>query len=387
MVRIAATARSASATPTSAPNSVPNSNGVPTASYTINKANANLSSGVISNNKSFNYNSGTYTFNPINTATPTSLVNNHPGLFLNGYVGGVMVTATSATYTKPYIVTNVTGQPGNVGIYLPGDSSEMLGLLQCRQRQCAHERDDVLLLSVRRLGRRQRIGLRAEHGAGTMSNPSNFAARAAAVFNGANTPISTRDDISLSESGGHANQQMVTAGSVGANTASFLTSISSVPLTPCACESTQWGFWSVYNSQKDSSGTSAFEDQGNLLLWVAGVPTSLANLPATGTRTLHGPKLPILAEMGLWGLTDLAAGTFCWLVNFAAVMGPITINGGDGAIYAGTANWILDRHVHGMLGGNVGGRSAARGRRPGAAERTESGHGEMGGWLNLTGTR
>ena len=116
----------ASATPTSAPNSVPNSNGVPTASYTINKANANLSSGVISNNKSFNSNSGTYTFNPINTATPTSLVNNHPGLFLNGYVGGVMVTATSATYTKPYIVTNVTGQPGNVGIYLPGDSSEML---------------------------------------------------------------------------------------------------------------------------------------------------------------------------------------------------------------------------------------------------------------------
>ena len=37
-----------------------------------------------------------------------------------------MVTATSASYTKPYIVTNVTGQPGNVGIYLPGDSSEML---------------------------------------------------------------------------------------------------------------------------------------------------------------------------------------------------------------------------------------------------------------------
>ena len=95
------TAAVSSATPTSAPNSVPNSNGVPTASYSIYNEEANLSSGVISNNNSFNYNSGTYTFNPITTATPTSLANNHPSLFLNGYVGGVMVTATSSFYTKP----------------------------------------------------------------------------------------------------------------------------------------------------------------------------------------------------------------------------------------------------------------------------------------------
>ena len=63
----------ASGTSTSAPNTVPNSNGVPTASYTINNANANLSSGVISSNTSYNYRPGTYTFNPIRTATPTSL--------------------------------------------------------------------------------------------------------------------------------------------------------------------------------------------------------------------------------------------------------------------------------------------------------------------------
>ena len=91
----------ASATPTSTPNSVPNSNGVPTASYAINNVNANLASGGMSNSTSFNYNSGTYTFNPIKTATPTSLATNHPDLFLNGYVGGVMVTATGSSYTKP----------------------------------------------------------------------------------------------------------------------------------------------------------------------------------------------------------------------------------------------------------------------------------------------
>ena len=61
------------------------------------------------------------------------MANNHPTLTLNGYVGGVMVTATGgvhrrrlANYTKPYVITNLTGQPGDVGIFLPGSSSEML---------------------------------------------------------------------------------------------------------------------------------------------------------------------------------------------------------------------------------------------------------------------
>ncbi len=57
---------------------------------------------------------------------------------LNGYVGGVMLTATGGTpdaptgLTKPYVITNVTGTPGDVGIFLPGDSSEMLAVFNVK---------------------------------------------------------------------------------------------------------------------------------------------------------------------------------------------------------------------------------------------------------------
>jgi hypothetical protein len=227
---------------------------------------------------------------------------------------------------------------------------------------------------------------------GTYVNPSNFAARAAAIFNnGANTPISTRDAQSLSEPGGFANQQMVTAESVGANTSSFLTSISSVPVAPCACESTQWGFWSAYNGVKDSIGNLVFEDRGNLLLWVAGVPTSLANLPATGTATYNGHAIANIANSsGSVGTSYLAAGTFSALVNFGARNGSVTIGGLDGTNYTGTAVWVRSTVTfNGTLTGNVGGRTAALAGSffQGGPSNTTPLYGEIGGSLILNGAR
>ena len=73
-----------------------------------------------------------------NDGNADNSASNHPNLTLNGYVGGVMVTATGGTpgapanITKPYVVTNVTGQPGDVGIFLPGNSSEMLAIFNVR---------------------------------------------------------------------------------------------------------------------------------------------------------------------------------------------------------------------------------------------------------------
>ena len=67
-----------------------------------------------------------YKFDPITAATPTTLANNHPTLILNGYVGGVMVTATSASTHEALYRHQCDGKPGLVGIFLPGDSSEML---------------------------------------------------------------------------------------------------------------------------------------------------------------------------------------------------------------------------------------------------------------------
>ena len=223
---------------------------------------------------------------------------------------------------------------------------------------------------------------------GTYVNPSNFAARAAAIFNnGANTPISTRDGASLSEPGGFAQQLMVTADSVGANTSSFLSSISSTTVQPCACESTKWGFWSVFNGANNSGGSLAFMDQGALLLWVAGVPTSLANLPATGTATYTGHAIASIATPG-WIGTYLAAGTFSAAVNFGARNGAITIGGLDGTNYTGTAVWVPSTVTfNGTLTGNVGSRTAALAGSffQGGATNTTPLYGEMGGSLILNG--
>ena len=342
-----ATGAVSSATPNSAPNSVTTQNGVPIASFTLNNNSTNLNTGSVSNTQSYNYvQSGpaNYKFNPVTAGTPTTLANNHPTLSLKGYVGGVMVTATGGAtppftnYTKPYVITNLTGQPGDVGILLPGNSSEMLASFNVGS---VNAPTNGMTSSNYVFG--SHAGQTGLNGArGTYVNPSNFGARDAAVFaNGANIPVSSRNGQSLASIGGYANQQMVTAESVGANTSTFLTSISShQPVKPCACESTKWGFWSAFNGAKNSDGQLAFEDQGVLLLWVAGVPTTVGALSqATGTATYTGHAIANIAT-GVGGQTYLAAGTFSAAVNFSAQNGAITIGGLDGANYAGTASWV-----------------------------------------------
>lgn len=233
---------------------------------------------------------------------------------------------------------------------------------------------------------------------GTYVNPSNFAARDAAVFaNGANIPVSLRTDgQSPLTTVGFANQQLVTAESVGANTSSFLTSISSVPVgqtvQPCKCESTQWGFWSASNGANHTNGQLAFEDQGVLLLWVAGVPTTAGALPTAGMATYTGHAIANIAN-GTAGLTYLAAGGFSNTVNFGARTGAVSITGLDGANYAGTVALTPGATTFATaaaspLAGTIGSRTAAINGSffRGGATNTTPLYGEMGGSLILNGT-
>ncbi|MGA8714839.1 MAG: hypothetical protein WB647_17715 [Roseiarcus sp.] len=392
-----------SATPTSAPNTVPNASGTPNAGYTLYNTTTNLDSGVVSNSQSYNFvQSGPahYNFNPITTATPTLSASNHPDLALQGYVGGLMVTAYGGSstppytnYTAPYIVTNVSGTPGDVSIYLPGNSSEMGAVFNAASVGApsrGRSTSSYYFGGYDPSDPNNTAGLNEARGA--YVNPSNFAGRAAVVFNnGANAPISTRNGQALSSIGGYANQLLVTAQSVGANTSSFLSSISSAAVQPCQCESTQWGFWSAVNGA-DSNGSLVFEDQGVLLLWVAGVPTTLGSLPTTGTATYTGHAIADIAN-GNGGLTYLAAGTFSAAVDFGARNGAITINGLDGTNYAGTAVWVpsttsFATPMGSPLTGNIGGRTAALAGSffQGGATNTTPLYGEMGGSINLTGT-
>ena len=118
-------------------------------------------------------------------------------LALNGYVGGVMVTASGGAsppftnYTNPYVITNLTEQPGDVGIFLPGSSSEMLAVFNVGS---VTPPTGGMAISSYVFGSLNGNGLNGLNSArGTYVNPSNFAARDAAVFaNGANIPVSLR---------------------------------------------------------------------------------------------------------------------------------------------------------------------------------------------------
>ena len=394
-----ATGALSSATPTTAPNTVPTRNGVPIAGYALNNTTTNLNTGAVANSRSYNFvQSGpaNYTFNPFTTGTPTISANNHPTLSLNGYVGGLMVTASGGStppftnYTKPYVITNLTGQPGDVGIFLPGSSSEMLAIFNVGS---VNAPNGGMTNSTYVFGSLNGNGQNGLNGArGTYVNPSNFAARDAAVFaNGANIPVSLRNGQPLAAIGGYSNQLMVTADGVGANTSAFLTSISSAAVTPCACESTKWGLWSAFNGA-NTNGQLAFEDQGVLLLWVGGVPTTLGSLPTTGTATYNGHAIANIAS-GVGGQTYLAAGTFSAAVNFGARNGVISIGGLDGTSYAGTAAWVPGTTTFATaagspLLGNGGGRTAALNGSffRGGPTNTTPAYGEMGGSLILNGT-
>ena len=142
-----------------------------------------------------------------------------------------------------------------------------------------------------------------------------------------------------------------------------------------------------------SSSGQPFQDQGPLLLWVAGVPTTTGALStATGTATYTGHAIASIANPN--NITSyLAAGTFSAAVNFGRQNGQITIGGLDGTNYAGTAAWVkgttsFATPAGSPLIGSNGGRTAALAGSffQGGPTNISPPIGEMGGSLILNGT-
>jgi hypothetical protein len=377
-----------SATSSSGPNSVPtNANGVPIGPYSLTSNAINLDNGVITPVSESQYISSSvnYTFNPVNTAAPTSLAINHPNLTLQGYVGGLMQTASSVNgvYGAPYVITNATGQPGDVSIFLPGTSSEMgavFNVVGSNVPANGVTSAQFNFGSYNPSDPNNTAGLNGAEGA--YINRTNFGAREALVFdNGANVPTSTENGSTLGQ--GNIGQILVTAGTVGANSASFLSSISSTSVQPCACEYTQWGFWSANSTR---AGATTYYDASNLMLWVAGVPTTAGSIPQTGTATYTGHAI---ANISNNGAQYISAGTFSNTVNFGARTGSVSIGGLDGTNYAGTVNLTPSSTLFaGTLSGSTGARAAALNGSffQGGPTNTTPGYGEMGGSINIAGT-
>jgi hypothetical protein len=121
-------------------------------------------------------------------------------------------------------------------------------------------------------------------------------------------------------------------------------------------------------------------------LWVAGVPTTAAAIPATGTATYTGHAVAAIDNNGQ---SYLAAGTFSNAVNFGTRIGAVTIGGLDGTNYTGAVNLTPSSTLFaGNLTGSVGSRYAAINGSffQGGAGNSTPLYGEMAGSLTLGGT-
>jgi hypothetical protein len=148
-------------------------------------------------------------------------------------------------------------------------------------------------------------------------------------------------------------------------------------LTICDCEFTRWGFWQV--TALDDFGRGGVETINGT--WVAGRPTTIAEVPTIGRATYTGH---VVANIQNQNSQYVAAGNFSNTVDFGARSGSVSVTGLDRTNYAGTVQFMQDpRNFGGVLEGDVGNRqmgmfgSFFRGSRNPV--------GEMGGTVVISG--
>lgn len=124
----------------------------------------------------------------------------------------------------------------------------------------------------------------------------------------------------------------------------------------CQCEYTRWGFWS--NDSQRTSGSATVADRGNLMTWVAGRQTTIAEVPTTGTATYDGH---VIASIKNGNNEYVAAGNLTNTVNFGTRTGAVMVTNLDNTNYSGTVAISPSdpRNFAAGLSGGAGGRSLA----------------------------
>jgi trimeric autotransporter adhesin len=110
----------------------------------------------------------------------------------------------------------------------------------------------------------------------------------------------------------------------------------SLGVTPCDCQYLKWGFWTGQLNQVDSSGNITRSDRAFVNTWLAGVPTSAADLntlqASAITGTYNGAAFGSVFNNGA---SYIAAGNFNGTYNFATQTGNVTISNFDGRTFSG----------------------------------------------------
>ena len=285
---------------------------VPTGSFSISQNTLPALAGAVTETSTPGYNAGSsfgYNYKFDQTVTPAQTPdalgadNSKTFALAGGFVGGLARTTTSGrdrddTRTgSVYVVTNQTGNPGDVSIAAlpasipglpPGASAPGV---QANFRIALGRKD----LSVDMTGPMIDSRIFAMEGSGTQGHRKRITY---------NTLLVSSDAVQAS---------------------SFFPNVSF-----CDCAYTRWGFWSLEAEQ--SSRRHVSTDLGHLMLWVAGKPTAAGDIPLTGSASYSGHVIANLAQNNA---QYIAASNMTMLANFGSRTGQMTVQNLDGFSYSG----------------------------------------------------
>ncbi|HTZ34781.1 MAG TPA: FecR domain-containing protein [Stellaceae bacterium] len=118
---------------------------------------------------------------------------------------------------------------------------------------------------------------------------------------------------------------LVSSGAVPVGLAGVAPGGTGVPVTPCACQYLQWGYWTGEIDQVGANGALTRSDQAPINLWMAGVPAVAR--PTSGIASYSGAAVGAVYN---GGASYLAAGNYAGTYNFASNTGTAAISNFDG---------------------------------------------------------
>ena len=183
-------------------------------------------------------------------------------------------------------------------------------------------------------GNIQAGSLTAPRSRGTYIDDARFGARDA-VANPAdeatNIQISTANGQTLARS----RQAFASSGLFNGN--AVLTTLDPA-ITPCNCEYTRWGAWSMDNARTNADGSEE-RDRMHLGWWVAGRLSDPAQIPAVGTATYNGHMIGTVRNSSI-GAEYTNAAAFQYSANFGNPnASTMTVTNFDGVNYGGTVGF------------------------------------------------
>ena len=288
--------------------------------------------------------------NPLPTDNNTPPPNARPSVTLRGYVGGVdVITGNQTSTVKPV--------SGTSEITLDAANNRVQGNL------------DIYAFDSRNPFTQLAGTIHAlfEFGSKGSSGPANSAYVDYNNFY-ANTPNNSVVN------GVPVNGVMVSAN--GAATSQIVNG--AIPnLTPCQCEYTRWGFWSVESTSTNPNTQTPREVLVGT--WVAGRPVgSISDVPTIGQATYTGH---VIANVNNG---SFVAGGFSNTVDFGARNGVVSVTNLDSTNYSGNVNFDTDpRNFGGTIAGNNNNRSMTL--QGSFFQGPSSPVGEMGGRVGISG--